>query len=300
MAGDHLTILIFSRDSSNVKRYKIPKPLLALVLITLPILIILAVILSLHFVNNTNYAIEITDFEKQNSIQQQEIRFFSEEIAGLQDRIAQMKEFDSKLRMIANLENRPSPFFGVGGPFPEDFRERIWSPNNSDSFARSARPDSTHSGQEAHFPERAVREFGDLVQEGVGQLPYVPSVWPCRGWIIGDFGLRISPLTGRPEMYEGIEISNSLDAPIVAPADGLVTTAGTDPEHGRMVVLSHGHGITTRYGNLARMDVTIGQKVRKGEVIGRMGNTGRSIGPHLYYEVRVKGIPTNPRNYLSN
>jgi murein DD-endopeptidase MepM/ murein hydrolase activator NlpD len=99
-------------------------------------------------------------------------------------------------------------------------------------------------------------------------------------------------------MHEGIEISNSTGTSIVASADGLVTTIGTDPDHGRMVVLSHGHRIVTRYGHLEEVEVEMGQRVRKGHRIGKMGSTGLSIGPVLYYEVRVNGIPTNPTSYL--
>ncbi len=269
-------------------------------LLILPFLVFCAVILGLHAFKNPDYAVEITALERENRAQQKEIRSFSEGIAELQNRIAQMKEFDAKLRVIANLENRPNPFFGVGGPFPGDLRGRTRSQSSLDTLARPGRPASILSDEASHPIKQELQEVGNFVQEGDQYLPHVPSVWPSRGWIIGDFGFRISPLTGRPEMHEGIEISNSLGAPIVAPADGLVTMVGTDPEHGRMLVMSHGHGITTRYGNLSEMGVTVGQKIRKGQLIGRIGNTGRSIGPHLYYEVRAEGMPINPRHYLSN
>jgi len=301
LTGDHITVLIFAKDSSSVRRFKLPRTVLTLILLVLPFLVFCAVILGLHAFKNPDHAVEIAALERENRAQQKEIRSFSEGIAGLQNRIAQMKEFDAKLRVIANLENRPNPFFGVGGPFPGDLRERIRSQNSLDTFARPGRPVSILSEEESYpIKQEERQELRDLVQEVDRHLPHVPSVWPSRGWIIGDFGFRTSPLTGRPEMHEGIEISNSLGAPIVASADGLVTTVGTDPEHGRMLVLSHGHGITTRYGNLSQMGVTVGQKVRKGQLIGKIGNTGRSIGPHLYYEVRAEGMPINPRHYLSN
>jgi murein DD-endopeptidase MepM/ murein hydrolase activator NlpD len=101
-------------------------------------------------------------------------------------------------------------------------------------------------------------------------------------------------------MYHGVEISNSMGTPVIAPAAGLVTTIGTDPDYGKMVVLSHGHAIVTRYGHLGQFDVTLGQRVEKGQIIGRMGNTGRSVGPHLYYEVRVNGVPIDPIHLLRN
>ncbi len=298
MAGDHLTILIFSRNSSSVKRYKIPKSVLALVLLALPPLIVWTVILGLHFFNNPNHAVEIAQLERGNTLQQKEIRFFSGKIAGLQNQIAQMKEFDSKLRVIANLENRPSSFLGVGGPLPEDVRERIRGQNGLDAVARPAPSVAIPSGPETYTADKDVRELGDLVHKVSAHLPHIPSIWPCQGWIIGDFGFRISPLTGRPEIHEGIEISNSLGTSVIAPADGLVTTVGSDPDHGRMIVLSHGHGIVTRYGGVEQMDVKIGQKVQRGQMIGKMGGTSHSVGPHLYYEVRVNGIPINPRKFL--
>jgi len=263
-------------------------------------MVVWIVILSLNFFYNPDNASRVTLLQEKNKIQQRQIRFFSERIGELQNRIAQMKEFDSKLRVIANLENVPSPFFGVGGPLPEDLRERMGRQYSPDAFGRPTRPDSIPSVSDTSAPEKDLRQMGGLVDNTRVQLSHVPSVWPTRGWIIGDFGSRLSPVTGHPEMHEGIEISNSLDTPIVAPADGLVTTVGTDLDQGRMVVLSHGHRIVTRYGHLGQVDVKIGQKVRRGQAIGKMGNTGRSIGPHLYYEVRVNGIPIDPRNYLYN
>lgn len=300
LAGDHFTILIFSRNSANVKRYRVPKLILRSLVLLIPLLIILAVVLGLNFLYNPKHASVIAQFEEKNRIQHQEIRFFSERISELQNRIAQMREFDSKLRVIANLENLPSAFLGVGGPLREDLRERMRIQQSPDVLARPMQPASIGLVPETRPPEKDAQRWAGLVNRGGNQLPHVPLVWPTRGWIIGDFGCRISPLTGHLQMHEGIEISNSLGTPILAPAVGLVTTVGTDPNHGKMVVLSHGHGVVTRYGHLSEVDVKIGQNVRRGQRIGKMGNTGRSVGPRLYYEVRVNGVPIDPRSYLYN
>jgi murein DD-endopeptidase MepM/ murein hydrolase activator NlpD len=300
LTGDHFTVLIFSRNSSNVRRYKIPKPIFWGLVLAFPPLIVLAVILGLNFFHNHNHANLIVELQERNANLQKEIRFFSESVVGLQNRIAQMKEFDSKLRVIANLENLPSPFFGVGGPLAEDLRERIRSQQGSDAFAMPMQPTSVPLVRESSATEKDPRDLKDSAHRTKGQVPHVPSIWPTLGWIIGDFGCRISPGSGHLEMHEGIEIFNSLGTPIVAPADGIVTTVGTDPHHGKMVVLSHGHGVVTRFGHLGDVDVKPGQEVEKGQRIGKMGDTGRSIGPHLYYEVKIDGIPTDPRKYLYN
>jgi len=300
LAGDHFTILIFSKNPSNVRRFKVPKFVLGPVLLVLPALMVWAIVLGLNVYHDQNHPTLVAQLQEENQIQRREIRLFTERIAELQNRIVQMREFDSKLRVIANLENLPTAFFGVGGPLPQDLREKIWSQQSSDAVARPTQPVSIPSVPKARPDEKDAQEMGGWVQRTGGQLPYVPLVWPTRGWIIGDFGYHISPLTGELQMHEGIRISNSLGTSIVAPADGLVTTVGSDPEHGRMVVLSHGHGIVTRYGHLGQVDVEIGQKVQRGQPIGKVGNTGHSIGPHLYYEVRVSGIPIDPRHYLYN
>ena len=300
LAGGHLTILIFSRNSSDVRRYRIPKWILWSLIVALPPLIVLAVILSLNFFHNPDKASLIAEFQATNRIQQQEIRFFSERIAQLQNRIARMNEFDSKLRVIANLEHTPSSLFGVGGPLPDDLRERLRSQQGPDALSTSIESVSVSSLPTTWSDDKGLQEMEGLVQSTKGQLPHLPSVWPTRGWITGTFGCRLSPQTGQFEMHEGIEISNSVGTPIVAAADGLITTVGTDADHGRMVVLCHGHGIVTRYGQLGEVEVEIGQKVRRGQVIGKMEATGYSTGPYLYYEVRVNGIPTDPRRYLHN
>lgn len=300
MAGDHLTILVFSRNSSNVKRFRIPKFIIRSLVFALPLLIVLALILGLNFLRNPRHASLIAQFQEKNKIRHQEIRFFSETIADLQNQIAEMEEFDSKLRVIANLENRPSSFLGVGGPLAEDLRVRMGRQRSPDASRGPVERVSSSSAPETCPREKAPQPLGGLVHKAGNRLPYVPSVWPTRGWITGDFGCRISPLTGHLQMYQGLEISNSLDTPVVAPACGLVTTVGTDSEHGKMVVLSHGHRVVTRYGHLGRVDVQIGQKVERGQIVGKMGTTGRSTGPHLYYEVRVNGVPVDPRSFLYN
>ncbi len=263
-------------------------------------MIVWAVILGVNLFNKPAQPGRITQLQEKNTIQQKEIGFFSEKIVEVQNQIAQMKEFDSKLRVIANLDSVPSPFFGVGGPLPDDLRERMGRQYGPEASASPGQPDSIPSILQARPPEKDLRQREGHAPGSTVHLSHVPSIWPSPGWIIGDFGFRVSPLTGQLQMHEGIEISNSLGTPVVAPTDGLVAAVGTDPDHGKMVVLSHGHGIVTRYGHLGEVDVEVGQKVRMGQAIGKMGNSGFSIGPHLYYEVRVNGVPTDPRNYFHN
>jgi murein DD-endopeptidase MepM/ murein hydrolase activator NlpD len=125
-----------------------------------------------------------------------------------------------------------------------------------------------------------------------------PDLWPVEGQITGSFGERIDPFNGEGAFHSGVDISSSYGQPVIAPADGVVEFADFLGGYGRMIVLDHGHAITTRYGHLSGVAVVAGQSVHRGDTIGYVGLTGRSTGPHLHYEVRINDTPVNPHKYL--
>ena len=125
-----------------------------------------------------------------------------------------------------------------------------------------------------------------------------PTLWPVQGPITGPFGSRMDPFNGEGAFHAGVDISCHYGQPIMAPADGVVTYAGFYNGYGRMIVVDHGNGISTRYGHLSGFAVTDGQTLRKGQVIGYVGMSGRSTGAHLHYEVRIHDTPVNPHKYL--
>jgi murein DD-endopeptidase MepM/ murein hydrolase activator NlpD len=116
--------------------------------------------------------------------------------------------------------------------------------------------------------------------------------------LTSSFGERMDPFSGEGAFHKGVDISTDYGAPILAPADGIVESAQEENGYGRAVVLDHGHGITTVFGHMSSFAVTSGQRVRRGEVIGYVGLSGRSTGPHVHYEVRINGTPVNPYNYM--
>jgi murein DD-endopeptidase MepM/ murein hydrolase activator NlpD len=126
-----------------------------------------------------------------------------------------------------------------------------------------------------------------------------PSIWPAHGWLSGAFGGRRDPFTGRPGFHEGIDISTDRGQPVYATADGVVASAARAGEYGNLIVLSHAFGLSTRYGHLSRFNVGVGQAIRRGDVIGYVGSTGRSTGSHLHYEILVNGRLINPLQLLT-
>ena len=130
------------------------------------------------------------------------------------------------------------------------------------------------------------------------QLADAPSIWPIEGRVTSSFGEREDPFNGEGAFHSGVDIGASYGAPVRATADGEVSAASMGAGYGREVVLDHGHDVMTVYGHLSAVAVLPGQHVIRGQVIGYVGQSGRSTGPHLHYEVRVHSVPVNPHKYL--
>jgi murein DD-endopeptidase MepM/ murein hydrolase activator NlpD len=126
----------------------------------------------------------------------------------------------------------------------------------------------------------------------------MPNLWPVEGQVTGSFGERIDPFNGEGAFHTGVDISAEVGETVIAPADGAVGFADVMGGYGRAVLLEHGNGVSTRYGHLSGFAVTAGQRVHRGDVIGYVGSSGRSTGPHLHYEVRIGNTPVNPYKYL--
>jgi murein DD-endopeptidase MepM/ murein hydrolase activator NlpD len=127
-----------------------------------------------------------------------------------------------------------------------------------------------------------------------------PSLWPVNGRLMGPFGQRDDPFSGEGEFHKGVDISAPAGTPVHATAEGVVTFSDWSSGYGRLVIVDHGGGIETYYAHLSRFFAYAGQGVRRGEVLGAVGSTGRVTAPHLHYEVRIGGAPVNPYRYLAN
>lgn len=143
--------------------------------------------------------------------------------------------------------------------------------------------------------EGSVKEYNAL-------MAATPSIWPLsddgEAYISSNFGWRQDPFTGQQSIHEGLDIGTWYNTPVLATADGVVDFAGRNGGYGVMVIIKHGFGFETRYAHLNKVQVKKGQKVSRGDVIALSGNSGRSSGPHLHYEVRKNNIPQNPRSYI--
>jgi murein DD-endopeptidase MepM/ murein hydrolase activator NlpD len=213
-----------------------------------------------------------------------------------------MKDFDRKIRIIANLEKGQdtTPIMGIGGSSPSDIREKLKRENDENGLIQQMRSDIERLKSEVMSREESLSELEKLLQSNKEMLAHTPSIWPVQGWVTSGFGFRINPFTGLNQMHEGMDISNRVGTPLITPADGIISDIGNDWIFGKILVISHGFGMTTRYAHLNKVLVRIGQKVKRGDKIAEVGTSGRTTGPHLHYEVRLNGVPANPMRYILN
>lgn len=144
----------------------------------------------------------------------------------------------------------------------------------------------------------AYDSLARLLVEKSDILRRTPSIWPVSGIFVSDFGARIDPFTGAVRYHQGIDISDDTGTPIHAPADGVVTFCGWSGGWGLNMVIKHTDQISTRYAHCSRLEVAVGQQVQRGDIIARVGSTGRSVGPHLHYEVLRNGVQIDPEEFI--
>jgi murein DD-endopeptidase MepM/ murein hydrolase activator NlpD len=144
----------------------------------------------------------------------------------------------------------------------------------------------------------SIRSLERFLGRASRVLASLPSRWPVRGPVNSDFGQRRSPWAPNSEFHSGIDIGAPIGTPVRAPAPGVVIFAGQHAEYGVTVIIEHGNDTKSLYGHLSRLGVAMDQQVQRGDTIALTGNTGRSSGPHLHYEIQVKGQPVNPHSYI--
>jgi murein DD-endopeptidase MepM/ murein hydrolase activator NlpD len=215
--------------------------------------------------------------EQENARLRAENEKQRQQLDNLNDRVEAVEDASRKLAELSGVSRDQQPVLnGAGGPFlPMDEASAVEYKTN-------------HLEQELRTYEVMLRERAA-----------VPSIWPVQGTLESGYGGRRNPFGGSSyEYHEGQDIEAEMGTPVVAAASGTVTIACAQNGYGNVVYIDHGNGLSTRYGHLSQIDATVGQKIARGEVLGRVGSTGRSTGPHLHYEVRINNTPVNPRPYL--
>lgn len=282
------TLMIIPHDSSNPRTHKIHKAIIIVVLVLIVGIITGSIILYRISSNKLTKVKHLEVLEEVTEQQKAQLK----ELENLKKKIKELEEVEKKLKQI----------LGIKGSIPP--------PKKVSAVPLNLK---TYSDLETFNTQRKILEMKAILQEKEEALAYIekeinrrksilavtPSRWPTFGFITSGFGWRIHPIFRRHDFHKGIDIVSFWGAPIYATADGFVIFTGWKSGYGKTIEISHGRGISTLYAHLSVIKVNSGTYVKKGQIIGLVGSTGTSIGPHLHYEVRKNGIAVNPIPYLN-
>jgi murein DD-endopeptidase MepM/ murein hydrolase activator NlpD len=288
--------------ASRIRQLKVPKILFSLVFSFAVGGILLFVWIIKDYQNVRTDIPRLAYLQRENSQQREQITSLTGKILVIQKKLMELNEFDRKLRTMVNLEpTRETPrFLGMGGSDPSSSSSRAAAEKLEKKLVRNMHHSLDAIENEILMQVSERTELLSYLNKQKSLLAFTPSIWPTRGWISSNFGYRISPFTNEKEFHKGIDICSRKDATIICPADGIVSSIENDPGYGRIMSVNHGRGIVTKYAHLDKVLVKKGQAVKRGQEIALVGNTGRTTGPHLHYEIHLAGVPINPLHYILN
>jgi murein DD-endopeptidase MepM/ murein hydrolase activator NlpD len=296
------TIMFLPDGGRTVRQFKISKVLVHfLFLFSLSSL----VFLTWAFFGYCNLIKEFPERMKliqENQQQASQLAALTDRIDQINSKMVELKKFDNKLRVMVNLEpgNDNTQFLGIGGSDSTLTNPKYSVQNADKKLARLMHQSLDDLDTEIAVQTQEKAQLYEFLEGQKSMFACTPSIWPSKGWVTSGFGYRISPFTNEREFHEGIDISTRAGTDVIAPADGVVSERGNTYGFGNLLVVSHGYGLKTIYGHLSKALVKKGQSIKRGEKIALTGNSGRTTGPHLHYEIQLNGVPVNPQNYILN
>jgi murein DD-endopeptidase MepM/ murein hydrolase activator NlpD len=213
-------------------------------------------------------------------------------VEHLNEKVASLENFVMKLSVMAGLgDGAETTEGGVGGPVDLDISAPTGAYGQVKDELDRMRGELTDLEEQTRVLER-------FYEENTMMLASTPSIFPVRGYFSSTYGTRKDPFTGERAMHYGIDISTPTGRPVVATADGIILYAARRGTYGNIVVIDHKFDMMTRYAHLSKFAVKAGERVKRGDVIGYVGSTGRSRAPHLHYEVWVDDRTVHPLDYI--
>jgi murein DD-endopeptidase MepM/ murein hydrolase activator NlpD len=290
--NQRLTIMVVPHDTQaeGVRQFSISSRSIRFAWLFLIGLVAFSVVGLANSINVKVDHLKLEKLREENDLLKKQVEDFGAKSERLEARLQRLEELVDGLRALAGIVTKGPrrTMRGRGGPVRES--------GTLDSLSLSKDVDGLLSlmEEEALSQEEALEEIRDVLEEKGELLAAIPFILPMSGKFTSGFGYRRCPFTKRREFHEGIDIANYVGTPIYAPADGVVVSCGWRRGYGRRIKIRHGFGYETVYGHLSRIMVRKGQSVRRGDLIGLSGDSGRSTGPHLHYEIRLNKRAINP------
>jgi murein DD-endopeptidase MepM/ murein hydrolase activator NlpD len=294
----YITFLYVRRGNAGVKSIRIHRTIAVAAAICLFAFTAATVTLGLRYSGMAIDAARLGELECENAELEGRIAAFEEELGSLRGLMENNYELQNRARMLASLDPLPEDVWkvGIGGPEPELIEREM---SVSDRIFSGMEEDLDELVRQSRLQRQSYEEICSILEKEAEIRDCTPSVRPLKGGFLSSrFGRRMDPFTGRISVHRGVDYHARIGTPVQSTADGVVTMARKHGSLGLVVEINHGNGFATRYGHLARINVTRGQRIKRGEIIGTVGNTGRSTGPHLHYEVLFRKVHRDPLQYI--
>lgn len=283
------TVMIIPNDGTEVRRLNMRKGLLPLAASTVFLFLGLFSFFLYSYLNIQFDASELLRLRLANGQQRHDLQRLAVDVEMMRDELIELAETDARVRQLADFEGSPQVVpIAIGG-----------MPDNEKSVVVDQIQQRINQLQIAIDLRRQSQEdVRNLLNDQVSLSRATPSGWPTKGWITSYFGMRQIPNgTGR-RIHEGLDIAANTGTPILATADGIVARVEYSKSYGKAVVIDHGYGYRTLYAHNSKNLVKRGMRIRRGEKIAEVGNTGVSTGPHVHYELQFNGVPIDPYKSL--
>lgn len=293
MGKRNYTVILVPHGGAKYRKYHLSALKIGLIGFVTCLSLVLTGLLALHYARFYSELNELNRLRQMNAELRQQNLDYELSTEHLTKRVTSLQDFVKKLSIMAGLDTEVAgePLGGIGGP---DVGE---TPASESAFTQ-VKESLEFMASELTSLEEKGRVLERFYEENTLMLASTPSIWPVRGYLSSTFGKRKDPFTGRPDWHPGIDLSTPIGRPVVVTADGIVLYASRRGSYGNTVIVDHKYGMMTLYGHLSRFNVRPGKRVRRGDVIGYVGNTGRSRGPHVHYEVWVSGRAVHPLDYI--
>jgi murein DD-endopeptidase MepM/ murein hydrolase activator NlpD len=290
------SVVIVPDDTGKVIEKRIPKWKIITLISILSGFLILASFFAIAYLKSNIDTHKMKSLAQENEYLQGRITDLQKSVESIKGRMADIIKTDENIRLMFDLPTIDPSIreVGIGGP---DFgTSDIHSPviSNLSLVER----DIDKILRQIKLENASYGDVYNKVKDRKHILDHTPSIIPTDGIITSGLGLRKDPFTGIMTMHEGIDIAANRGTPIYAPANGIIERCGWDKGMGNFIVIDHGYNLKTYYGHLQLIKIRKGQKVNRLDILGTIGSTGRSTGPHLHYEVRKYGRPINPTEYF--
>jgi murein DD-endopeptidase MepM/ murein hydrolase activator NlpD len=293
VAGKFYTIMIIPHTRGKYRNLRFSRRLVHGGAVAAAVLLLSAFLLPRYLWISHSQARDLEVLTSENLTLREANENYDRDVSELRSRLANYERQATKFALMAGVTDLPASDLPAGSPgeLPADF-----SPNSLRPGYLEEEIDILKT--RARTLDRSYEALGEAYADQAVRLASTPSISPTRGLMGSGFGHRNDPFTGKRQMHPGLDIVANAGTPVYATADGVVTRSGRMSSYGKAVFVSHGNGYASRYAHLSEVTVKAGQKVKRGDLIGKVGATGRAMGFHLHYEVLQHDRKVDPMKHI--